>query len=113
MGWGILFTLVMAIWGGGYKFLQKTDRNVKGPELDLFDNDYVWYLFVSLESAVKNVGELTLSDRCTWPTACLIPCGRCTATTQWGLCRTTPENWLTMRASISLYKQSGPLASQN
>jgi hypothetical protein len=46
MGWAMLFTLVMCIWGGGYKFLLKTDRNIKGPAMDLFDTGYIWYLFV-------------------------------------------------------------------
>ncbi|KAK5278040.1 hypothetical protein LTR40_009650, partial [Exophiala xenobiotica] len=45
MGWAMLFTLVMCIWGGGYKFLLKTDRNIKGPAMDLFDTGYIWYLF--------------------------------------------------------------------
>jgi len=46
MAWAILFVLVMAIWGGGYKFLLKTNRHVTGPEMDLFDTDYIWYLIV-------------------------------------------------------------------
>ncbi|KAJ9499751.1 hypothetical protein H2202_004741 [Exophiala xenobiotica] len=46
MGWAMLFTLVMCIWGGGYKFLLKTDRNIKGPAMDLFDTGYIWYLFL-------------------------------------------------------------------
>ncbi|KAI1619995.1 major facilitator superfamily domain-containing protein [Exophiala viscosa] len=46
MAWAILFVLVMAIWGGGYKFLLKTNRHVTGPEMDLFDTDYIWYLIL-------------------------------------------------------------------
>ena len=42
----MIFALVMAVWGGGYKFLLLTDRHVKGPEMDLFDSGYIWYLFV-------------------------------------------------------------------
>ncbi|EHY51974.1 hypothetical protein HRR83_003464 [Exophiala dermatitidis] len=46
MAWCILFTLVMAVWGGGFAFLKKTNRHIKSPKLDLFDRDYVWYLFL-------------------------------------------------------------------
>ena len=47
MGWGILFAAVMAVYGGGYEFLKKTDRSVPGPRMDLFDSGYIWHLFVS------------------------------------------------------------------
>lgn len=47
-GWLIMFVLVNAIWGGGVAFVKKTDRSHKGPDMDVFDNNYVWYLFVSI-----------------------------------------------------------------
>ena len=58
MGWAMLFALVMSIWGGAYKFLLKTDRNVKGPEMDLFDTGYIWYLFVCCHC----FGSQTITD---------------------------------------------------
>ncbi|KAI1082718.1 MFS general substrate transporter [Whalleya microplaca] len=46
MGWAILFTLVMVIWGGGFVFLKQTNRNILSPNMDLFDNNYIWYLIM-------------------------------------------------------------------
>jgi len=69
MGWAMLFTLVMCIWGGGYKFLLKTDRNVKGPAMDLFDAGYIWYLSYVITVAVRK-RSLTQTTSCTCPTVC-------------------------------------------
>jgi hypothetical protein len=45
-GWGILLTLVMVIWGGGYVFLQKENRDLPSPREDIFDSGYTGHLFL-------------------------------------------------------------------
>jgi len=46
IGWVVMFVLVNAVWGGGAAFLQKTHRGIPGPEMDLFDHNYFWYLLL-------------------------------------------------------------------
>ncbi|KAH9995362.1 MFS general substrate transporter [Xylariaceae sp. FL0662B] len=46
MGWAILFTFVMVVWGGGFVFLKQTNRGSPSPNMDIFDNDYIWYLIM-------------------------------------------------------------------
>ncbi|KAI5925888.1 MFS general substrate transporter [Camillea tinctor] len=52
MGWMFLFSMVMVIWGGGFVFLRQTDRNIPSPEMDVFDNNYIWYLFLYMAYAL-------------------------------------------------------------
>ena len=46
IGWGVMFVLVNAIWGGGLKFLLQTHRSKPSPLMDVFDSGYFWYLFL-------------------------------------------------------------------
>lgn len=57
--WVIMFVLVNAIWGGGTAFLMKTHRGKKGPAMDVFDHNYIWYLIVSLFSVSVGIERLT------------------------------------------------------
>jgi hypothetical protein len=45
-GWGVLFILVNAIWGGGLAFVLQTGRDIPSPRQDIFDPGYVGNLFL-------------------------------------------------------------------
>lgn len=53
VAWAFMFVIVMAVWGGGYVFQLKTSRAWKGPSMDIFDNNYTWYLIVSFTVTTK------------------------------------------------------------
>lgn len=106
IGWGILFTLVMVIWGGGYKFLLLTNRKVKSPEMDLFDNHYFWYLLVrSFFPVVPWMRINCLYSSSTWLMASLTRSGRSFVTIRWEPCPMMHVNWPTMLVSINQSKQ--------
>ncbi|KAL0639889.1 hypothetical protein Q9L58_000980 [Maublancomyces gigas] len=51
-GWGILFLVVNAVWGGGLKPLIGSSRDKvekeKNPQLDIYDTNFTYYLFLYL-----------------------------------------------------------------
>ncbi|KAH8909340.1 MFS general substrate transporter [Coniochaeta sp. PMI_546] len=51
VAWAFMFVIVMAVWGGGYVFQVKTSRAWKGPSMDIFDNNYTWYLILYMAYA--------------------------------------------------------------
>ncbi|KAJ9142389.1 MFS general substrate transporter [Pleurostoma richardsiae] len=46
VAWVLMFVMVNAIWGGGVAFVKKTHRSHKGPNMDIYDKDYTWYLIL-------------------------------------------------------------------